>query len=275
MMKRALCFLTAAVLLLLPWIAPAEEDDECLHTPASQYVKRGAVPADVGQPGYSGDWYCPLCGAKMAAGYEIPALEPPVGAAMDGQQDQENGENETPVTVPESNPSVQGDTPAQPEEPLQDPPPAQPEAPVTEEKPAQPEEPLQDLPPAQPEAPVTEEKPAAQEEPAVKPEKPAGPSVSGPKEEAPAEPEQPVVLPSSGSGTKEGGNGQAVTEPKKQTAPKKTGSGDKQPQAREHFSSNYPYRRIRITPDPAAQAEAAGTRTWPVASSPFQKLLQE
>ena len=29
MMKRALCFLTAAVLLLLPWIAPAEEDDEC------------------------------------------------------------------------------------------------------------------------------------------------------------------------------------------------------------------------------------------------------
>lgn len=251
MMKRALCFLTAAVLLLLPWIAPAEEDDECLHTPASQYVKHGAVPADVGQPGYSGDWYCPLCGAKMAAGYEIPALEPPVGAAMDGQQDQENEENETPVTVPESDPSVQGDTPAQPEEPLQDP------------------------PPAQPEAPVTEEKPAAQEEPAVKPEKPAGPSVSSPKEEAPAEPEQPVVLPSSGSGTKEGGNGQAVTEPKKQTAPKKTGSGDKQPQAREHFSSNYPYRRIRITPDPAAQAEAAGTRTWPVASSPFQKLLQE
>ena len=267
MMKRALCFLTAAVLLLLPWIAPAEEDDECLHTPASQYVKRGAVPADVGQPGYSGDWYCPLCGAKMADGYEIPALEPPVGAAMDGQQDQGNGETgaepETPVTPPENDPPVQGDTPAQPEGPAQP------------EKPAQPEEPVQDLPPAQPEAPVTEEKPAPQEEPAVKPEKPAGPAVSGPKEEAPTEPEQPVVLPSSGSGTKEDGNGQTVTEPKKQTAPKKPGSGGKQPPAREHFSANYPYRRIRITPDPAAQAEAAGTRTWPVASSPFQKLLQE
>lgn len=270
MIKRSLCFLTAMVLLLLPWAAPAEEEDECLHTPASQYLKRGAVEADVGRPGYSGDWYCPLCGAKMASGYEIPALEPPVGAAMAGSTDEEpggetGGEPETPAAPAQEGAPAQGEPPAQPEPPV-----TLPEAPVTEQNPTQPEAPV-----TQPEAPVTEEKPAAQPEPAVKPEKPAGPAAPDPKEEAPAKPEEPVVLPASGAGAQDSGNGQAGTAPKKQSAPKKSSAGGKQPAARDHFSANYPYRRVRMTPDPAAQAEAAGTRTWPQASSPFQKLLQE
>ena len=65
MKKRVLCFLTAAVLALVPWAAPA---DPCLHSDPVDYVARGYVEPQPGQPGYSGDLVCPYCGAVMVPG---------------------------------------------------------------------------------------------------------------------------------------------------------------------------------------------------------------
>ena len=84
MRMRILCFLTAAVLILLPWTAPAEKD-ECLH---KHWELRNAKEADIGVPGYTGDKYCLDCHTVFQRGSNTPALEPPAGAALDGSQDQ-------------------------------------------------------------------------------------------------------------------------------------------------------------------------------------------
>ena len=83
MKKRILCFLTAAVLILMPWIAPAEQD-ECLH---KHWELRNVKSADIGVPGYTGDKYCLDCHSVFQRGKNTPALEPPAGAELDGSQD--------------------------------------------------------------------------------------------------------------------------------------------------------------------------------------------
>ena len=121
MKKRALCFLTAAFLFLLPWAAPA---DGCLHSDPSAYVVRGRVEPQVGVAGYSGDYYCPLCGAKMVSGYPLPALEPPAGPGSQTQSGSSGSEPEKPVQ-----PKQPADpAPAKPEQSSG---PAKPEVPVS------------------------------------------------------------------------------------------------------------------------------------------------
>ena len=78
MSRRILFFLTAAVLILLPFCpALACEHYDTGLVSGSQLVKRGYIAPQVGVPGYSGDFCCPTCGAVIFSGKEIPALEPP------------------------------------------------------------------------------------------------------------------------------------------------------------------------------------------------------
>ena len=91
MSKRILCLLTAAILLLLPWASPAE-DDECLH---KHWELRNVKKADVGVPGYTGDKYCLDCHTVFQRGKETPALESPAGSALDGSQDQSGDSSES------------------------------------------------------------------------------------------------------------------------------------------------------------------------------------
>ena len=145
MKKRALCFLTAAILFLLPWAAPA---DGCLHSDPSAYVVRGRVEPQVGVAGYSGDYYCPLCGAKMVSGHPLPALEPPAGP---GSQTQSGGTGSEPEKP---------ETPVQPKQPAD----------------AAPAQPGQSSGPAKPETPVSFPDPgnSKTEQPAARESKPAG-----------------------------------------------------------------------------------------------------
>ena len=84
MSKRILCLLTAAILILLPWSSPAE-NNECLH---KHWELRNVKNAGVGVPGYTGDKYCLDCHTVFQRGKNTPALEPPAGSALDGSQDQ-------------------------------------------------------------------------------------------------------------------------------------------------------------------------------------------
>ena len=108
MKKRILCFLTAAVLILLPWAAPAleeDDEDECFHQ-NKDYINM--KEAEVNVPGYTGDYVCLDCGLVILKGEVIPALDPPVGEAMDGSLDGD-GESGTGETGNTGNPDVSED----------------------------------------------------------------------------------------------------------------------------------------------------------------------
>ena len=100
MNKRALCFLLAAVLILmlLPVSVLAcdhcDEDGEPL-----KYVLKGAVSPDIGKPGYSGDYCCPQCGAVVIPGWTLPALEEPSGPAGDKEPAGKPEQTATPKTT--------------------------------------------------------------------------------------------------------------------------------------------------------------------------------
>ena len=82
MNKRVLCFVAAAVLILLPWSAPAELCEDG-HADPTEYYTVGAYDPTETEPGYSGDFYCPVCGALMMHGWTIDPLPP---SAVTGEQ---------------------------------------------------------------------------------------------------------------------------------------------------------------------------------------------
>lgn len=168
MKKRALCFLTAAVLLLLlPCASPA---DGCDHvTKPSEWIPQGYVDPQPGVPGYSGDLCCPVCGAVKQRGQQIAPLP----------LDDENAEKTD--ILPENEEGGYELVPAEPATPAEPAAPAEPEAPAAPEAPAQPAAPAE---PAQPDTPPAAE--AQEELPPVIQEQP-------PEESAPAD--QPANPP--------------------------------------------------------------------------------
>ena len=214
MKKRALCFLTAAVLvLLLPCASPA---DGCEHQfRPTEWILVGYVAPQPGVPGYSGDFCCPNCGAVMQKGQEIaaieieepepepdvPAADPDPPAAADSPADVGSGEQgETPVTQQEpEQPVTQTVTQQEPEQPVtQTVAQQEPEQPVTQTATEQePEQPVtQTATQQEPEQPVTQtateqepEQPVTQTATQQEPEQP----VTQPVTQAdPAQPEEPV-----------------------------------------------------------------------------------
>ena len=243
MEKRFLCFVTAAALFLLPWAAPAEnEGGECLHRNKNTV---GYIEPDIGKPGYSGDFVCLDCNAVLRKGDVIPALEEPIGSAMDGSRDGP-GQNGSGETGGSSAASEEPDGPArdevsgqtqeqtgQTEEQAVIPPSSDPQP----ENRAGTQDELQSEAPVQPVAFCDPE----QEEPAVDPEA------------VPAE----IPIPESETGSEEQSAGTA---------------GEIRNSGRRRFSVQYPFRRVKMNPDPEIRAEAAGTLLWPGASSPLQQM---
>ena len=86
MFKRGLCFLTAAVFLLL---APAP-GHACEHygpdTPKSKLVRKGYVEPQVGVPGYTGDYHCPVCDAIVIKGKPLAAADDPANSLVHPQE---------------------------------------------------------------------------------------------------------------------------------------------------------------------------------------------
>lgn len=293
MKKRILCFLTAAVLVLLPLAAPAEDDDECLH-PNKDLVN--AKEPEVGVPGYTGDYVCPDCHAVLKKGDIIPALEPSVGEAMDGSLDEDGetggddsstGSEELPVIPASSDP--QSESQPEPEPQSQPESPTQPENPAQPEVPAQPETPVQPAVPAQPETPAQTET-RAETQPEVRPETPAQPAAVSAQEaetppEAPQVPEAPEpaaetvpepepvpeALPEAIPAEASAPAAAPASEPA--SVPKTSGgsSTPRQP-GRQPFSTQYPFRRVKMNPEPGIRAEAAGTPLRPKSLSPLQQM---
>ena len=65
----------------------------------------------------------------------------------------------------------------------------------------------------------------------------------------------------------------AAGEPDGTQAGASAGSSTGLQSKRKRFSRYYPYRRIRMTPEPNLRAVAAGIRIWPAAGSPLQQML--
>ena len=181
MMRRGLCFLTAAAFLLLLLPAPACACEYC-EKPGIE--KSDLVCKDYQEPvagvpgsGYTGDYYCPKCGVLVIKGKKA-----------DGADDQSG----SPIQ-----PQEKPDTPSDPEKPAgqEDP-----------EKPAEPEQPVRP-------------KPTASSKPTAKPKKTAAPKpTAGPKATAkPKTTARPKTAGSRGkAGQTAGGNGKdAGTEGKK------------------------------------------------------------
>lgn len=110
MKKRIVCFIMAAVLMLLAYPAFAcshrNEDGEPL-----EYVLKGYIAPQIGVPGYSGDFCCPRCGAVIIPGAQIAALEEPSGP---GSGTNPSGPTaDPPKTTPQkTNPAVTPEKPA-------------------------------------------------------------------------------------------------------------------------------------------------------------------
>ena len=87
MFKRGLCFLTAAVFLLL--LAPVP-GHACEHygpdTPKSKLVRKGYVEPQVGVPGYTGDYHCPVCDAIVIKGKPLAAADDPANSLVHPQE---------------------------------------------------------------------------------------------------------------------------------------------------------------------------------------------
>ena len=293
MKNRILCFLTAMILTLLfcvPAGAGCKNEDE--HK--SSWVLTTIEEPQPGIPGY-GILSCPICNEVINDHFDLPALldpfnndpldpnnnipanpdDPVTPDTPDTPADPDNPDEpavpeqpltpDTPQTPDSPDTPAGSETPEDPETPVilpgkddndqpgEDPqsevPVVLPEQPVQPETPAEPEQPVQPAQPVQPETPAEPEAPVlpAVQEPSDVP--------AAPEEELPAVPVPEPDEPAPGDETSSGGTGSA-------------GSF-----RRPRFSKDYPYRRIKMKPEENIRAEAAGTLIWPVAASPFQKIL--
>lgn len=288
MKKRILCFVTAAALTLLPWPAPAELCEDG-HADPSAYYTVGAIDPTETEPGYSGDFYCPVCHTLMVHGWRIDPLPPSGGNGKTGQpaiqtpgsgtqeapsggagdkddpDGQEKAKEQDKQKEPEKEPE-QDKEPGQDKEPEQDKP-KEPEAPSVQESPARQETPDDTSdPPARPEEPVViPVNPSTSANDTQEPEVPVLPPVPSEPEEdpnpipelLPVEPEPDPVLP----------------DPADPADLPSSITGQRPPE-REHFSENYPFRRVRMNPDPGIRAPAAGILIWPKETTPMQKMLK-
>ena len=183
---------------------------------------------------------------------------------------------EQPVTPGQVDSGEQGADPVSPEQPVV---PAQQE---TKEQPTEPEKPVQPAAQSEPEQQKQNDEP-------VQPETPVQPvdAIQTDEPAAPAEPEQPVIPPQQDT--------PAVPEtPAENPADSIVVPGEPDPAASvdaaspavhqpirvrgrkmdEPFSKQYPYRRVKMTPEKNIRAKAAGVRIWPVVQTPFQQMLQ-
>ena len=256
MTKRILCFLSALLLSLLPALTLAD----CTHADENGVpyglVPRGYVAPQVGVPGYSGDQCCASCGAVLIRGSEIPALLPPPAA-----------EEPVPQEEPKQVEPAPQEPPKQEEPPVEQPviPAAEPQAPAA--------------PPAQPESPVV---PASQ--PVSQPEKPAETRVETPVQPPETQPEKqpeartetaPAQLPAPPPEEKPTQSKPAESNEPAKTPARTPGGGKTTKPERERFSMMYPYRRVRMYPQPDILAEFAGELLWPVAGTPFLNMFGE
>ena len=107
MKKSILCFVTTAILILLPWSAPAELCEDG-HADPADYIVVGARQPTESESGYSGDYYCPVCRTLMVRGWTIDPLPPSAGNGETGQpavgtgssQEEGSGEQEDPEKDP-------------------------------------------------------------------------------------------------------------------------------------------------------------------------------
>lgn len=290
MKKRALCFLAAVLLLLLPASCPAEE--ECYHL---NQELRGKVDADYGVPGYSGDVYCVDCGLLISPGEVTVPLDEPSDDYYPSVLSEGAGETDEEDPPAKADPPEEPKVPSEPEPPAEPELPAEPEPPAGPEMPAQPEpgvlpgEPEQPEPPVippeepvtqpetpvtQPEAPVTQtEESALPDPPAARPEEPASPPETPPEPVLPEpgdtekEAELPAVIPEPEPAEAET---PAEPEPQAPAAPGGTRKSGWVP-----FSEKYPFRRVRMNPEPGIRAEPAGKLIWPRPESTLQQMLGE
>ena len=242
MLKRVFALFT--ILLFLPVLAFAECNHHDEDGRPYGLVPRGYVPPQPGVPGWSGDQCCAACGAVVIRGSEIPALP------EEDRRDEKKEEEDQPV-VPADVPVVSVE---------------QPEPPVVSVE--QPQE--QPVSPAQPEAPVV---PAAQPvTPAeTKEQAPVQPAES--RQETQVQPEsKPADLPAPPPEEKK--TEQKQTNKPADSGKKTSGGGGKTKKAgRERFSDRFPYRRVKMTPDPEYIAEFAGELLWPLTGSPFLEMF--
>ncbi len=300
MKKRVLCFLTAAILALLPWAAPAEEDDEeCRHE--HKDTVRYVAPA-VGVPGYSGDYACLDCGFVFQKGDVIPAVDEPVGAVMAGSQDDNDG-NDTdgliePAVIPAAS-DPEPETPVQTEIQTQTELQVQAETQTQTELQVQAETQIQLEPQVQkqaetpPEVPITVSESQAETQtvqaetlPETPPEAPILPATVSTSEAEPQSEavEAPVVIQSIEEPAAEAVPA-PVPEPlpdpipaeapaqAAESAPQTSGrNGSSRQPRRDSVSEKYPFRRVKMNPEPGIRAEAAGTLLWPKAVSPLQQM---
>ncbi len=127
-------------------------------------------------------------------------------------------------------------------------------------KPAEPGNIEQHETPAKPEEPVLPEKPV---QPAVQTRKPAQPE----KREKPEKTVRPKDTAQPKTTARPDKNGKSAG---------RTSGGNKQvsgEEKRERFSTQFPYRRVKMQPEAGIRAEGAGVLLWPVAVSPFQSLF--
>ena len=155
------------------------------------------------------------------------------------------------------------------------------------------------------------EQPAAPESPAARSEQASASSAGA---EEPAEPEQlviltdpvqiepePAVVPAASETNetletpeaREEQLPQPVTDPSSEPARQTETGPASQPQdepaggsgghkgddnpgpVRQRFSTRYPWRRVRMTPQEGIKAPAAGILVWPAPASPFQQMLNQ
>ena len=248
MKKYLLCFL-AAILFLLPVSSLA-----CEHYPGQvadeELEEANKVPPQEGVDG-SEDLICPICG-EVVDHVILPAL--PAPAEHPASSDEEN----PPAAQPEPEPET-----IQPE---------QPEQPLQPEEPAQPKEPAQ---PARPEAPAAK---TGGDGAVTGADGGSSSGTSGgtpPKAQDTTANVRPQTDGSAGtqaqasSGTA-GGGGTARKTGRTNTAGT-AGNGAKD--SREALS--FPFRRIRMKPQPGIRAEAAGELLWPVYGTPLQNIYNE
>ena len=270
MKKRILCFLTAMILTLLLCV-PASAG--CKDPVEHKYFWELDIVEDPepGKAGY-GIQYCPICNEVVNDHFDLPALLDPF--------------HNDPLD-PKNNVPPNSDNPDNPEDPLTPDTPDNPETPSGSETPGDPETPVilpgkddndqpgevpqSEVPVVPPEQPVQPETPAGPEIP-VQPEQPVQP-------EAPAQQEEPVlpaVQEPSGDPAAPAEELPAVPVPDEPETGNESPAGETGSAGvfrRPRFSRDYPYRRIKMKPEENIRAEAAGTLIWPVAASPFQKML--
>jgi len=145
-----------------------------------------------------------------------------------------------------------------------------PEEPVQPASPSQPEQQGQENEPVQPETPVQPADSARQDEP----DEPAAPEqpVIPPQQDTPADPDtpaEPAVTPPRVPGENDAVEPAVTASPGGQQARRSRGKKVNEP-----FSEQYPYRRVKMTPQKDIRAKAAGILIWPTVQTPFQQMLQ-